>query len=274
MKLKKIILISVFLLLAIPHLAIASEEKQSIPDFVTKSLDTLFDSVNDRDSTAMLNLSEDIRFVDDEVSRAEFYEKDMLERSEKIESYTVTSLASNSESEYVLTVEILFDTGEKVSVPFGLKIKEGVWKVVMGYDIQNPESDQSLSVDRPLESLSPTASTQLCNWNFWDRNYSTTFKSSCSFDVNSSSKYLHLNLQQYQSDNYTNNNFSITYAVVQESWLGDTVWGSTTVSGSKTSATGANLYGNSTTFNGAKIRFTISGVYGETYDGFGEVYQN
>lgn len=42
-------------------------------------------------------------------------------------------VASKSESEYVITVEILFDTGEKVSVPFGLKIKEGVWKVVEAF---------------------------------------------------------------------------------------------------------------------------------------------
>ncbi|MFS0576519.1 hypothetical protein AB1K83_12850 [Sporosarcina sp. 179-K 3D1 HS] len=68
-------------------------------------------------------------------------------------------------------------------------------------------------------------------------------------------------------------NLGISYTIVQKKLLGDEVWGSRYVSGTRTSNYTTSITGKSTTFSGAKIRFQTDSHYeNPAFSGVGAIY--
>ncbi|WP_242298830.1 hypothetical protein [Bacillus cereus group sp. BfR-BA-01382] len=194
------------------------------------------DSVKSNDIQTALTYTDDDRFESAQEKKSKYeglLKKDQLIGYKNIEKH--------EEGKY--TAELSFLNGGSAKVPFNVVSD----KVNISFDsLENPNYEVIQKGKEPLE-LKTLAN--LVSWDFSSRAKGSVFYSNGTFSISGSSATMRLS--QNNDEDLTP---GITYAVVQQHWYGDDVWGSRRVQGRITD--GTYTITGSGSYSGAQMRFT------------------
>lgn len=139
---------------------------------------------------------------------------------------------------YKFVVEVYFEDGKILQVPFNVGLINGEWMVIITPDSLADDEFKVIdygNISKQSTSSNFTIQSQVCSWNFSGRTYDSTFYSICEFDLDAGTDHKVLfNLQQWNSAPTQIEVPNIQYAVVDKGLFGDDVWGSTFANGNIT----------------------------------------
>ncbi|EOQ19725.1 MULTISPECIES: hypothetical protein [Bacillus cereus group] len=210
------------------------------------------ESVKSNDIQTALTYTDDNRFESYEEKKSKYeglFKKDQLISYKNIEK----------QEDGTYTAELSFLNGGSAKVPFNVLSD----KVNISFD--SLENSKYEVIKKGTEPVELKTLATLVSWDFWARAKASVFYSNGTFSISGSSATLKLS-QNNDSDLTP----GITYAVVQQHWYGDDVWGSRRVQGRITNGS-YNITGSGS-YTGAQMRFTTdSDPYMTRYNGTGSL---
>ncbi|HFK1465138.1 TPA: hypothetical protein ACGXKN_005161 [Bacillus cereus] len=194
------------------------------------------ESVKKDDLQTALTYTDDNRFESYQEKKSKY---EGLLKKDKLMGYK--NIEKHEEGKY--TAELSFFNGGSAKVPFNVVSN----KVNISFDsLENSNYEVIKKGQDPIELK--TLAT-LVSWDFWSRAKGSVFYSDGTFSISGSSATMRLS--QNNDEDLTP---GITYAVVQQHWYGDDVWGSRRVQGRITN--GSYTITGSGSYSGAQMRFT------------------
>lgn len=181
----------------------------------------------------VLALVQDSRFSSSDINAE--YRKLLSDNNMKLVAFEITDnlYSTNKEALYLTTLKFL--NGAVLQVPFEMRFDEEwkVWITPESLEVNPSTQLKSATVNfTSTDSNSSTyALTNIINWNFTGRSEGYYFYSinTINFTKSSSEKVI-LNLYQWV-DNNNGGVPDIEYSIIEQTWMGDNIWGTVTGTG-------------------------------------------
>lgn len=221
----------------------------------------------------------DTRFKNEDLKQS--YENLLKKDKEKLTSFKIVKKEELQDASYKFIVELKFKNGGVSEVPFKVVYVQNDYKIEITPSSLETADYQIIDSSNPAtqmqtSSLVTTTSTFLDDWTFsrlfnimYGVDYFNVSKSTTSCSISGDQTKTSDSQPGYVSD--------VQYAVVQQHWYGDTVWGSVRETGEGYySDTIYRNSGISTTadFTDAQIRISRYGPNYNWVDGNGSLYAN
>lgn len=224
----------------------------------------------------VVSLVQDTRFPSSSLHTE--YSKLFDDSNQKLISYEITNVVSSTRTQAMYLTKLTFLNGSIQQVPFELRYDNG-WKVWITPETLEDNLYKQLTAPTTKFSLSDNnnstyAVSNLISWNFSGRSEGYYFYSinSVNFTKTSNEK-VYLNLQQWV-DNNKGGVPDIEYAIIEQSWMGDVIWGTVTGTGTYNSKTKTlTMTGIDQDVSNGKLRFKIRVTNTDsTHSGSGYAY--
>lgn len=213
-------------------------------------LSGFLESVKSNDIQTALKYTDDNRFEGDQEKKSKY---EGLFKKDKLIDYK--NIEKQEDGNY--TAELNFLNGGSAKVPFNVESDK------INISLDSLENSNYEVIKKGKEPVELKTLANLVSWDFGARAKGSVFYSNGTFTISGSSANMYLS-QNNDSDLTP----GITYAVVQQHWYGDDVWGSRRVQGRITNGS-YNITGSGS-YSGAQMRFTTDNdPYMTRYDGRG-----
>lgn len=224
----------------------------------------------------VISLVQDTRFPSSSLYTE--YSKLFDDSNQKLISYEITNVLSSSSTQAMYLTKLTFLNGSIQQVPFELRYDNG-WKVWITPETLEGNLYKQLTAPTIKFAISDSSNStyavsNLISWNFSGRTEGYYFYSinSVNFTKTSTEK-VYLNLNQWV-DNNKGGVPDIEYSIIEQSWMGDVIWGTVTGTGTYSSKTKTlTMTGIDQEVSNGKLRFKIRVTNTDsTHSGSGYAY--